>query len=121
MGTFEPRREGAFLAYLRQILLNEIRQEVRRVARRPVRQPLADDLAGRGPSPLEAAIGSDALRAYEQALSVLRDEEREAVILRIELGFTHQQVAAALGRPSPDAARMLVARAMVRLTEAMDV
>jgi hypothetical protein len=43
------------------------------------------------------------------------------VILRIEMGYTHQQVAEALGKPSADAARMLVARAMVWLTEAMDV
>src|SRR5881409_4105368 len=30
-GRFEPRREGAFLAYLRTILLNEIRAALRRV------------------------------------------------------------------------------------------
>lgn len=119
--TFEPRREGAFLAYLRQILWNEIRMEIRRVSRRPGRQDLTENLAGRAPSPLEEAIGSDALRAYERALTTLREEEREAVILRIEFGFTHQEAAEALGKPSADAARMLVARAMVRLTEAMDV
>ena len=31
--------------------------------------------------------------------------------------LSHRQVAEALGKPSPDAARMLVARAMHRLTE----
>ena len=31
---FEAIREGAFLAYLRQILLNQIRMEIRRVSRR---------------------------------------------------------------------------------------
>lgn len=118
---FEPRREGAFLAYLRQILLNDIRGEIRRVSRRPLRQPLRDDLAEHTPSPLELAIGRDAIRAYENALNTLGAEEREGVILRLELGLTHQQVAEALGKSSADAARMLVARAMVRLTEAMDV
>ncbi len=118
---FEPRREGAFLAYLHQVLLNEIRGEIRRVHRRPGREPLRDDLAERTPSPLEEAIGGDAVRAYEAGLLGLSAEEREGIILRIELGFTHQEVAAALGKPSADAARMLVARAMVRLAEAMDV
>jgi RNA polymerase sigma-70 factor (ECF subfamily) len=121
LGTFESRREGAFLAYLRTILLNEVRGEIRRVNRRPKRLPLSDDLAERGPSPVEQAVGRAALEAYERALDTLSSEEREGVILRIEMGYTHQQVAEALGKPSADAARMLVARAMVRLTEAMDV
>jgi RNA polymerase sigma factor (sigma-70 family) len=121
LGSFEPRREGAFLAYLRTILLNEVRGEIRRVARRPGREPFHDEMAGPGPSPAEQAIGSAALRAYERALDALSAEEREGVILRIEMGYTHQQVAEALGKPSADAARMLVARAIVRLTEAMDV
>lgn len=120
VGNFEPRREGAFLAYLRTILLNEVRGEIRRVGRRPRREPLRDDFAEPGPSPVEQAIGSAALRSYERALNALGDEEREGVILRIEMGYTHQQVAEALGKPSADAARMLVARAMVQLTEAMD-
>ena len=121
VGDFEPRREGAFLAYLRTILLNEVRGEIRRIARRPLRVPLSDDLAAQRPSPVEEAIGRAAIDAYEKALNGLSAEEREGVILRIEMGFTHQQVADALGRSSADAARMLVARAMVRLAEAMDV
>jgi RNA polymerase sigma factor (sigma-70 family) len=121
VGSFEPRREGAFLAYLRTILLNEVRGEIRRVARRPGREALSDELSEPEPSPVEKAIGAAALRAYERALDTLSAEEREGVILRIEMGYTHQQVAEALGKPSADAARMLVARAMVRLTEAMDV
>jgi len=121
LDTFEARHEGAFLAYLRQVLRNEVRMEIRRVSRRPLRQPLAEDLAERSPSPLEEAIGSEALEAYERALGALREDERQAVILRLEFGFTHEQVAEALGKPSADAARMLVARAMVRMSEAMDV
>ena len=43
------------------------------------------------------------------------------MFLRIELGFTHQEVADAIGAPSANAARMLVSRALVRLAELMDV
>jgi RNA polymerase sigma-70 factor (ECF subfamily) len=119
VGSFEPRREGAFLAYLRTVLLNEIRGEIRRNARRPGRDPLSDDLAAPDLSPVEREVGAAAVRAYERALDTLGAEEREAVILRVEMGYTHQQVAEALGKPTADAARMLVARAMVRITEAM--
>lgn len=120
LDSFEPRREGAFLAYLRTILLNEVRGEIRRSTRHPAREPLRDDIPSPDPSPVEREVGAEAVRAYERALDTLGAEEREAVILRIELGYTHQQVAEALGKPSADAARMLVARAMVRITEAMD-
>jgi RNA polymerase sigma-70 factor (ECF subfamily) len=117
---FEPRHEGAFLAYLRRILLNEIRAEMRKAFRRPGRSDLPDDLPEGRASPLEEVIGRQALEGYERGLAALSAEEREGIIMRLELGFTHQQVAEALGRPSADAARMLVARALVRLTEAMD-
>ena len=39
---FEPRREGAFLAYLRTILMNEIRMALRRVDRAPRRDTLPE-------------------------------------------------------------------------------
>ena len=117
---FEPRREGAFLAYLRRILVNQIRDQVRRVSRRPVPGEPLEGIADAGPSPLEEAIGEEAFRKYEAAVATLSEEEQEGVMLRIELGFTHRQVAEALGKPSANAARMFVARALVRLAEVMD-
>jgi RNA polymerase sigma-70 factor (ECF subfamily) len=117
--SFEPRHEGAFLAYMRQILLNQIRDEVRRVARRPEREALGDDLPALGHSPLEDAIGRDTIERYEAALEGLTEEQREAIVLRIELGFTYQQIADAVGHGSANATRMMVTRALVRLSERM--
>lgn len=118
--AFEPRREGAFLAYMRRILLNLIRDEIRRVAREPGgRASLEDDLPALGRSPLEDAIGRETVERYEAALDRLTDEQREAVVLRLELGFTYQQIADALGHGSSNAARMMVTRALVRLSEGM--
>ena len=117
--AFEPRHEGAFLAYMRRILLNQIRDEIRRVARRPGRADLAEDLPALGRSPLEDAIGSETIERYEAALDRLTDEQREAVVLRLELGFTYQQIADALGHGSSNAARMMVTRALVRMSEGM--
>jgi RNA polymerase sigma-70 factor (ECF subfamily) len=117
---FVPTRKGAFLAYLRRILQNQIRDEIRRARRRPGPAVLEEQHPDDRPSPLEAAIGGEALERYEAALARLTEEQQEAVLLRIELGFTHNEVAEALGCPSANAARMLVSRALVSLVEVMD-
>ena len=58
-------------------------------------------------------------RCYEAALQELTEDQREAVILRIEFGMSFPEVAEAMGKPSPNAARMLVVRALVHLAERM--
>lgn len=119
IGSFEPRHEGAFLAYLRRIVLNEIRDQFRRSQRRPRHEELGTNVADSAPSPLESAIGTETLERYEKALTKLGAEQREAVILRIELGYAYEEIAQALGRPSSNAARLLVTRALARLAEEM--
>jgi DNA-directed RNA polymerase specialized sigma24 family protein len=81
--------------------------------------PLSDDHADRTASPLDTAIGHEAVERYEAALARLRPEDREAVVVRIEMDGTYQDVAQALGKPSADAARMAVTRALLRLAEEM--
>ncbi len=119
MGTFESRHEGALQAYLRQAVVNRIRDEVRRATRAPASAELDDDLSDRAASPLEQAIGHEALERYEAALARLKPEEREAIVARIEMECSYQEVAQALGKPSADAARMTVSRALLRLAEEM--
>ena len=70
-------------------------------------------------SPLEEAIGTEALDLYEAALGGLQQEEREAIIARVELGQSYQEVAAILGKPSAEAARVAVYRALIRLAQQM--
>ena len=115
---FEPRHPGSMQAYLRRAVL-KLRDELRRVARRPNPAELNSDLAAAGPSPLENAIGGDALARYEAALLRLSDEERAAVVARVEMRASYAQIAADLGKSSPDAARMMVSRALLRLAEEM--
>jgi RNA polymerase sigma factor (sigma-70 family) len=119
--SFEPRHEGALQAYLRQALVNKVRDEVRRVGRHAIPDAIVEDHADSAASPLEEAIGREALTRYESALHRLRPEEREVIIARVELGQSYQQIAAGHGRASADAARMAVSRALVRLAEEMDV
>lgn len=116
---FEPRHEGAFIAYVRRTLLNVMRNEIQRSARRRISGEPSDDIPDPRPSPLESAIGRNVVERYETALAGLTEEQQEAVIMRIEMGFTHHQIAEALGKPSADAARMTVSRALLRLADAM--
>jgi RNA polymerase sigma-70 factor (ECF subfamily) len=108
-------REGGLQAYLRQAVLNRIRYEFRRAGRRPEAVELDAAHPDGGPSPLEAAIGRAELDRYERALATLKPQEREAVIARLELGFTYDEVAKLVGKPNANAARMAVERALARL------
>jgi RNA polymerase sigma-70 factor (ECF subfamily) len=116
---FESRHEGALQAYLRQAIMNRIRDEIRRTNRTPGTTELDQNQSDRGPSPLEAAIGTESLECYEAALARLRPEEREAIVARLEMDGSYQDVARALGKPSADAARVAVSRALLRLAQEM--
>lgn len=116
---FEPRGEGALLAYLRQAILNRVREELRRAKRRPPRSELESQVEGNVRSPLEHAIGQEALERYERALAALRREDRELIVARIELGYTNQEIAELLDKPTPNAARMAAERAIIRLAKEM--
>jgi RNA polymerase sigma-70 factor (ECF subfamily) len=104
---------------MRQILMNLIRDEARRVGRRPEHGAMVEEIASSGPSPLDDAVGKDALERYDAALSKLSEEQRQAVILRVELGYTYAQIGEALGNTTGDAARMAVTRAIARLGRTM--
>lgn len=117
---FEPQRHGAFFAYLRRALQNQIRDHLRSAKRRPGAPLLAEPQAA-DPSPLEMAIGTDVLETYEAALEQLEEKQREAVFMRVELGSSYEEVADVIGSPTPNAARMVVSRALVRVAELMNV
>ena len=119
LNTFEARGEGALQAYLRSAVMNRIRDEIRRTRRRPASDPLETAIKDDSQSPLEQAIGRELLDKYDSALDRLDPEAREAVIARLEMGCSYQEIADALGKPSPDAARMTVSRALVRLAQEM--
>lgn len=122
--TFEPRHEGALQAYLRQALINRVREEVRRVNRYPaptgIEAEHLDRSASSAVSPLDIAIGREAVARYEAALQRLRPEERKLIVARVELQQSYHQIAATHGMSTPDKARMAVTRALVRLAEEMD-
>jgi RNA polymerase sigma-70 factor (ECF subfamily) len=116
---FEDRGDGALRAYMRQVLLNRIRDECRRAARRLPHESLHADAEAGGPSPLEAAVGAQVVARYDAALARLPEGDRELVIARFELGLSYPEIAVATGRSTPNAARMALVRALVKLSEAL--
>jgi RNA polymerase sigma factor (sigma-70 family) len=119
LDTFEPRHVGAMQAYLRQSVINRIRDEMRRFTRRPAKVEIPDDFKSDEPSPLEHAIHEQAYARYREAMSGLKPRERELVIARVEAQWTAPEIAEHFGFNTVDGARMAVNRAMQRLVAAM--
>jgi RNA polymerase sigma-70 factor (ECF subfamily) len=118
--TFESTGTGALHAYLRQAVLNRIRDRWRQWKRRPLGAPLDDDLRDPGASPLELTIGRDVAERYEAALARLRPDDRALIVARIEMGCSYAELAESLGKPSLSATRKATERALLRLATEMD-
>ncbi len=119
LGAFEVRHTGALQAYLRQAVMNRIRDEIRRKGRRGAAEELDENLADDGASPLECAIGREAVDRYEAALSRLPADDQALIVARVEMGSSYEAIARDFGKRTADAARMAVTRALLRLAEQM--
>lgn len=119
LDAIELRHESTVRVYLYQAIRNRIRDQIRKIGRQGPREPASIDVPADDPSPLECVLGAENVQHYESALSRLRPEDREAIVLRLEIGGSYAELAEVLGRPTANAARMAVSRAMVRLVEEM--
>lgn len=114
---FESRGPGSFHAYMRQAIQNRILDQLRWARRRAGSVEVSEDLVDHEPLPLENAIGADLMARYENARSKLAPDEQLFLHLRAELDFSYEEIAAIMSRPSRDAARMGVQRAVRKLAE----
>ena len=124
---FEGRGDGRLMAWLAPIAMNEIRDQAayhgrqRRDAARVVDvDDGLDGLAAELHSQISCIILDEQTERLEQAIEALRPEHREVILLRKfeELSFT--EIGERLGK-SPDACRMLLARALTALTLEMRI
>ena len=114
---FDARHTGSFLAYLRQILLNQVRDELRRQQRRPGGAELDTEIPDLETPPLvEQMLGQERVRAYERALAQLPKRQQELIVMRMEFGMSYPEIAAEVDS-TPDAVRVMVARAIVLLSK----
>ncbi len=119
LDSFEPRHVGAMQAYLRQSVINRIRDELRRLGRRPALVELPPDFASDEPSPLDQTLQNETYDHYRAAINQLKPRERELVIARVEAQWNVAEIAEHFGFNTVDAARMAVARAVQRLGAVM--
>lgn len=121
--VLEIRHDGAILGYLRMITANLLRDAARRGKARPQLVELEgsrQEPIGENPeTPIEKAMSVKTLERYESALEELTEQERLGLILKLEFGFAPGELADALGKPTPDAARMFVDRARRKLARRM--
>ena len=119
LDAFEARHQGALQAYLRQAVMNRIRDIMRQRQRRPDQVALPEQLVDEQASPLDRLIGSENVARYEAAVQRLAPADREAIVGRIELEYSYAELAVVLNKPTADAARVAVTRAMKRLADEM--
>jgi RNA polymerase sigma-70 factor, ECF subfamily len=117
--AFTPQRDGALLGYLRRTLINRIRDQFRLAARRPAPVPIDDEHPDAGASPLDRTIDGETQERYRRALTRLRPSDRDAILARLEHGYSYEQLALILSKPTAEAARLAVRRALVRLAHEM--
>ncbi len=135
LGNFEYRDEGDFLRWMSKIAENRIRDNLKRLhadkrdIRREVpidhRVPATGDNCPRMPEPIRTTTPSvimsmsEELDKLENAMNLLKPEYREVIVLNQIEGFSLKKIGDRLGK-SPDAVRMLAARAMAALTSAFE-
>ena len=113
---FRHHSVGGLHAYLRQAVVNRIRDLIRASRRHTVDIEAVPEPADFTPSPLERVILRERVDDFLEALTKLRPADRQVVIWRIELGYTSEEIANRLGK-SVGAAAMTVSRAMARLAK----
>jgi len=115
LNDFEVRHPGALVAYMRAILRHLIIDYVRRRSRQPLKVSLDEQQPDGGRSPLDYVVGAERLTLYRAALARLKPRDAELVALKVEDQRNYDEIAALLGFPSSNAARVATRRAVLRL------
>jgi RNA polymerase sigma-70 factor, ECF subfamily len=120
-GKFREDDSISFRVYLKNTVLNLIRDEMRRYARRPIEE--AFDLDMHDTSAPSVAAAFDELErqiAYQEALLTLPERQRTLISMRVELGMTYDRIAEEV-KSTADAVRVMTSRAIVQLAKQLAV
>lgn len=110
---------GTLQACLRQAVTNHIATRLRQTRPPSWYGSGSPDEHSPELSPLDRVIGRDAVKRYEDALQQMHPLDREAIIARVELQQSYDEVALALGEPNAESARARVTDAIRSLVIAM--
>src|SRR5579864_2188984 len=110
-------RPGDLDAYIRQAVRNRIHDEARRLMRRAPPVHVDEGIPDLSPSPhrLEVTLCRELLTERRVSLVPLSSEEREILVARFEFGYSYEEIAGLMSKPSAAAARMAVNRILDRL------
>jgi len=119
LDRIECRSRGALSAYLRRAVLNRIVDAARRSSRMTSDDQAIAAHPDPRPSPLDHVLNQEETRRYRAALLTLAPRDRSLIVGRLRDHLPYRDLAARLGLPTPDAARMASMRAFCRLAEAL--
>jgi RNA polymerase sigma-70 factor (ECF subfamily) len=68
---------------------------------------------------LETTLDAERAERYKRALAALDDGDRILIVGRLELDYTYEQLALISDRPTPEAARKALRRAVMKLAAEM--
>ncbi len=120
---FQGDSDEELLAWLRQILLNQVNDarrkfdaEKRQVDREvAVNQAQLEDMSAGTGTPSAQAVAAEQRAALDQAMARLPEDYRQVVVLRNWERRSFEQIGAIMGARSAEAARKLWARAIENL------
>ena len=122
LDQFKSKQSGAMRLCLRRAIENRIRDQLRRAARRrntdaPAEQVvLSDALAPQH----QQLVDDENWQRYLDGMRRLPARDRRLIVGRTELGYNFRQLALVERLSSPDAARMALRRALMRLSDAIE-
>lgn len=106
-------------AWLLQVGRNWLRDQARRKGNSTIKTDLLDVHAGEHPGPVANLLGSEQRDQIRAALQALKEEDREALILRYALDWSSQRIGETLGS-SAAAVDMRLSRARQRLANELE-
>ncbi len=112
--SIKAQRPGAFFAYLRTVFINQIKQELRK--NKPFQLSI---IQCAGEKKLAYNRDINTIIDYDAALEKVSKKEKEAIVLRLEFGFSYQEIADITDKPSANSVRMYITRALVKLAKHM--
>lgn len=121
VSSFRSAHSTAMRIYLRRAVQNRIGDHLRRaMLRQRVIEPSQPLLLSEEAAPqLRQVLDDETWERYLEGLKQLTPRHRRLVVGRVECGYSFRQLALLERLSSPDAARMALRRALVRLSSIM--
>jgi RNA polymerase sigma factor (sigma-70 family) len=119
LDSWEGNRPGALQAFLRRAVANQIVDEIRKARRRVASTAPIESHPDSGPSALAQVISREDRMRLRAALENVSASDRALLGAPFGWGLRYADVAARVRRPTANAARVAVERAVARVAKAM--